>query len=121
MTMRRILPTRYGEMERFSRIQSFLGEEGFKILQQSFITIVGIGAVGGHVTEGLARAGINRLRLVDFDTVQPSNINRQIMALDTTLGRPKVEVARERIAAINPGARWRPCSCLPAMKAWNRS
>jgi tRNA A37 threonylcarbamoyladenosine dehydratase len=89
-------------MERFSRIQSFLGEERFQILQQSFITIVGIGAVGGHVTEGLARAGIGRLRLVDFDTIQPSNINRQIMALDTTLGRPKVEVARERIAAINP-------------------
>jgi tRNA A37 threonylcarbamoyladenosine dehydratase len=89
-------------MERFSRIQSFLGEERFQILQQSFITIVGIGAVGGHVTEGLARAGIGRLRLIDFDTIQPSNINRQIMALDTTLGRPKVEVARERIAAINP-------------------
>jgi tRNA threonylcarbamoyladenosine dehydratase len=92
-------------MERFSRIQSFLGEEGFQLLQQSFITIVGIGAVGGHVTEGLARAGIGRLRLVDFDTIQPSNINRQIMALETTLGRPKVEVARERVLAINPQCR----------------
>ncbi|MDO8946380.1 MAG: tRNA threonylcarbamoyladenosine dehydratase [Desulfocapsaceae bacterium] len=92
-------------MERFSRIQSFLGEEGFRQLQQSFITIVGIGAVGGHVAEGLARAGISRLRLVDFDTIHPSNINRQIMALDTTLGRPKVEVAKERIAAINPACR----------------
>lgn len=74
-------------------------------MQQSFITVVGIGAVGGHVAEALARSGINRLRLVDFDTIQPSNINRQIMALDTTLGRPKVEVARERIAAINPRCR----------------
>jgi len=92
-------------MERFSRIQSFLGEEGFKQLQQSFITIVGIGAVGGHVAEGLARSGVSRLRLVDFDTIHPSNINRQIMALDTTLGRPKVEVAKERIAAINPACR----------------
>jgi tRNA A37 threonylcarbamoyladenosine dehydratase len=72
------------------------------MLQQSFITIVGIGAVGGHVAEALARSGINRLRLIDFDTIQPSNINRQIMALDTTLGRPKVEVAKERIATINP-------------------
>jgi tRNA A37 threonylcarbamoyladenosine dehydratase len=89
-------------MERFSRIQSFLGEEGFQKLQRSFITIIGIGAVGGHVAEGLARAGIGRLRLIDFDVIQPSNINRQIMALETTLGRPKVEVARERIAAINP-------------------
>jgi tRNA A37 threonylcarbamoyladenosine dehydratase len=89
-------------MERFSRIHSFLGEEGFQLLQQSFITIVGIGAVGGHVAEALARSGSNRLRLVDFDIIQPSNINRQIMALETTLGRPKVEVAKERIAAINP-------------------
>ena len=92
-------------MERFSRIQSFLGEERFQQLQQGFITIVGIGAVGGHVAEGLARAGVNRLRLVDFDTIQPSNINRQIMALDTTLGHPKVEVAKARIAAINPRCR----------------
>ncbi len=92
-------------MERFSRIQSFLGEEGFNLLQQSFITIVGIGAVGGHVAEALARSGITRLRLVDFDTIQSSNINRQIMALDTTLGQPKVEVARKRIAAINPACR----------------
>jgi len=92
-------------MERFSRIQSFLGEEGFQRLQQSHITIVGIGAVGGHVAEALARSGIKQLRLVDFDTIQPSNINRQIMALETTLGRPKVEVAQERIATINPACR----------------
>ncbi len=89
-------------MEIFSRIRSFLGEEGFQLLQQSRITIVGIGAVGGHVAEGLARAGIGSFRLVDFDTIHASNINRQIMALDTTIGRLKVEVARERIAAINP-------------------
>jgi len=92
-------------MERFSRIRSFLGEDGFTILQRSFITIVGIGAVGGHVAEGLARAGVGRLRLVDFDIIQASNINRQIMALETTLGQPKVEAAQERIAAINPGCR----------------
>jgi len=52
--------------------------------------------------EGLARAGVGRLRLVDFDTLQPSNINRQILALESNLGRPKVEVARERILGINP-------------------
>jgi tRNA A37 threonylcarbamoyladenosine dehydratase len=74
-------------------------------LQRSFITIVGIGAVGGHVAEGLARAGVGRLRLVDFDIIQPSNINRQIMALESTLGQPKVEAAQGRIAAINPGCR----------------
>lgn len=89
-------------MERFSRITSFLGEEGFDRLQQSHITIVGLGAVGGYAAEALARAGVGRIRMVDFDTIQPSNINRQILALESTLGRPKVEVARERIAAINP-------------------
>ena len=88
-------------MERFTRIRLFLGEERFQKLQASSVTVVGLGAVGGHVVEGLARAGIGRLRLVDFDTVQPSNINRQILALETTIGRPKVEVARERVLDIN--------------------
>ena len=88
-------------MERFTRIRLFLGEERFKRVQASSVTIVGLGAVGGYVVEGLARAGITRLRLVDFDTVQPSNINRQILALESTIGRPRVEVARERVLDIN--------------------
>jgi tRNA threonylcarbamoyladenosine dehydratase len=88
-------------MERFTRIRLFLGEDRFKKLQASSVTVVGLGAVGGYVVEALARAGIARLRLVDFDTVQPSNINRQILALETTIGRPKVEVARERVLDIN--------------------
>lgn len=66
------------------------------------VTIVGIGAVGGYAAEGLARAGVGRLRLVDFDTIQKSNINRQILALEDNLGRLKVEVAQERIGRINP-------------------
>jgi tRNA A37 threonylcarbamoyladenosine dehydratase len=78
-----------------------LGEERFKLLQSRLVTVVGLGAVGGYVVEGLVRAGIGNLRVVDHDTVQPSNINRQILALETTLGRPKAEVARERILAIN--------------------
>jgi tRNA A37 threonylcarbamoyladenosine dehydratase len=89
-------------MERFTRIIQLIGEENFHRLQNSFITIVGLGAVGGYAMEGLARAGIGRLRLVDFDTVQPSNINRQILALEQTIGRSKVAVAKERILAINP-------------------
>jgi tRNA threonylcarbamoyladenosine dehydratase len=88
-------------MERFTRIRLFLGEDRFKKLQASSVTVVGLGAVGGYVVEALARAGIARLRLVDFDTVQPSNINRQILALETTIGRPKAEVARERVLDIN--------------------
>lgn len=89
-------------MEHFSRIQRFLGEERFQRLRARRVTVVGLGAVGGYVLEGLARAGINNLCLVDFDTIQPTNINRQILALTTNLGRPKVDVARERALAINP-------------------
>ncbi len=92
-------------MERFSRTRCFLGEKKFNLLQQAMITIVGIGAVGGYAAEGLARAGIGRLRLVDFDTIQPSNINRQILALENNIGKAKVEVAQERIQLINPQCR----------------
>ena len=89
-------------MERFSRTRCFLGEEKFKQLQKATVTIVGLGAVGGHAAEGLARAGIGRLRLVDFDTIQLSNINRQILALENSVGQAKVAVARDRIRLINP-------------------
>ncbi len=89
-------------MERFTRIIQLVGKKRFSKLQNSSVTIVGLGAVGGHAMEGLARAGVGQLRLVDFDTIQPSNINRQILALESNIGRPKVEAARERILAINP-------------------
>ncbi|MBU0961392.1 MAG: tRNA threonylcarbamoyladenosine dehydratase [Proteobacteria bacterium] len=89
-------------MERFSRTRCFLGEKKFALLQKAMVTIVGLGAVGGYAAEGLARAGIGHLRLVDFDTIQPSNINRQILALESTVGQAKVEAARERINQINP-------------------
>lgn len=88
-------------MERFIRTQRLLGEERFQLLQEKRVTVVGLGAVGGYVVEGLVRAGVCHLRLIDHDTIQPSNLNRQIIALETTLGRPKAEVARERALAIN--------------------
>ena len=69
------------------------------------MTVVGLGAVGGYALEGLVRAGIRHLRIIDHDTVQPSNINRQLLALETTIGRPKAEVARERVLAINSECR----------------
>ena len=94
---------RTGEaMERFTRIIQLIGKKKFARVQQSSVTIVGLGAVGGHALEGLARAGVGHFRLVDFDTLQPSNINRQILALTTNLNRPKVAVAKERVLAINP-------------------
>jgi tRNA A37 threonylcarbamoyladenosine dehydratase len=89
-------------MERFTRTRCFLGNKKFNLLQQAMVTIVGLGAVGGYAAEGLARAGIGRLRLVDFDTIQPSNINRQILALESSIGLAKVDVAKDRIKLINP-------------------
>jgi tRNA A37 threonylcarbamoyladenosine dehydratase len=93
------------KMDRFIRTQRLLGEKRFQLLQSKMVTVVGLGAVGGYVVEGLVRAGVNHLRIVDFDTIQPSNLNRQILALETTLGRPKAEVARERVLSINSECR----------------
>lgn len=95
-------------MDIFTRTRKLLGEQPFANLQNRRVTVVGLGAVGGYVVEGLARAGVLNLRLVDFDTVQPSNINRQILALNNTLGRLKTDVAAERVQAINPLCRVEP-------------
>jgi len=91
--------------QRFARIQTLLGEAACARLRESFVTVVGLGAVGSYATEALARSGIGRLRLVDFDRVQPTNFNRQLYALESNLGRLKVDVARERIAQIHPQCR----------------
>lgn len=90
-------------MERFSRARLLLGAEAFDRLAAARVVVVGLGAVGSYAVEGLARAGIGALRLVDFDLIHASNINRQLYALDSTVGRPKVEVAAERVREINPG------------------
>ncbi|PLX51428.1 MAG: tRNA threonylcarbamoyladenosine dehydratase [Desulfobulbaceae bacterium] len=92
-------------MERFVRIEKLLGKGRAAWLRRRSVTIVGIGAVGGYALEGLARAGISHIRLVDFDMVAPSNINRQILALDSTVGMLKVEAARQRVLDINPRCR----------------
>ncbi|MCE5313858.1 MAG: tRNA threonylcarbamoyladenosine dehydratase [Armatimonadota bacterium] len=88
--------------ERFTRIELMLGSDACARLREASVTVVGLGAVGSYAIEGLARSGIGKLRLVDFDKVAPSNINRQLYALTSTLGRPKCEVARERVLDINP-------------------
>jgi tRNA A37 threonylcarbamoyladenosine dehydratase len=89
-------------MEQFTRTKLILGEEKFKKLHKSRVTVLGLGAVGGYVVEGLARAGVSHLRLVDFDTVKPSNLNRQILALHSTVGQAKAELAKTRVLDINP-------------------
>lgn len=92
------------EEEQFSRTVSLLGQDAFNSIQGKRVLILGIGGVGGFVAEALARAGVKNFTLVDNDVVSKSNINRQIIALDSTLGRPKVDVMKERILDINPSA-----------------
>ncbi len=84
------------------RCEQLFGCEGIKKLHRSSVIIFGIGGVGGHALEVLARSGIGAITLVDADNVDITNINRQIIALHSTVGRPKVEVAAERIRDINP-------------------
>lgn len=91
--------------ERFSRTISLIGEEKFKKLQDSNILLLGVGGVGGYVLEGLVRAGIENFTIVDKDTVAVSNLNRQIIATENTIGKDKVLVAKERAKSINKNAK----------------
>jgi len=84
------------------RTRALVGNDGVEKLKKSRITIFGIGGVGSFAAEALARAGIGCLTLVDFDTVNLSNLNRQIIALTNTIGRLKTDVMKERISLINP-------------------
>lgn len=86
---------------RFSRLEKLIGEEKLINLSKKSVLILGVGGVGGYVAESLARCGIGTLILVDFDTVDESNINRQIIALDSTIGLKKVDVLEKRIKEIN--------------------
>ena len=92
-------------MSKFERTIALFGEEKFEKLKNSKILIFGIGGVGGYTVEALARAGIENFCLVDGDDVAESNINRQIIATTKTIGKPKVEVMKERILEINPDAK----------------
>lgn len=91
-------------MKQFSRTELLLGKEAMAKLNASKIAVFGVGGVGSYVVEALARAGVGHLILVDFDTICESNINRQVEALYSTLGRVKIEVLKERILDINPQA-----------------
>ena len=92
------------DMRRFLRIGRLLGDESVHTLSECHVTVVGMGAVGSYALEVLARSGVGHLRVVDFDTVGITNINRQLLATDSTIGIKKVQVARERILDINPDA-----------------
>ena len=86
---------------KFSRLEKVIGKENLNNLKNKSVLILGCGGVGGYVVESLARSGIGTLILVDFDVIDESNINRQIIALDSTIGKNKVDVFEERIKDIN--------------------
>ena len=92
-------------MERYSRTQLLLGREGMEKLKNAHIAVFGLGGVGGYVVEALARSGVGTLELIDHDRVSLSNINRQILATEDTVGMDKTEAALRRVQAINPGIR----------------
>ena len=91
-------------LNQFSRTALLVGQKAIDKLQHSRVAIFGIGGVGGHVAEALARSGVGCFDLIDNDTVAMTNLNRQIIATHATLGQAKVQVMAERIHAINPEA-----------------
>ncbi|MBQ1825997.1 MAG: ThiF family adenylyltransferase, partial [Firmicutes bacterium] len=87
------------------RTEMLLGRDALERLASSKVAVFGIGGVGGFVCEGLIRAGVGELELIDSDKVDVTNINRQIIALNTTVGRSKAELMKERALMINPEIR----------------
>ena len=92
-------------LDQFSRTELLIGKEGIKKLNNATVAIFGLGGVGSYVLEGLARAGIGKFILVDKDEIDITNINRQILATHSTIGKDKVELAKQRVLDINPNAK----------------
>ena len=88
--------------ERFVRTALIFGEDGMRRLSDARVAVFGVGGVGGHLVQALARAGVGHITVIDDDVVSVSNINRQAVAMDSTVGRPKVEVIVEQVRDINP-------------------
>lgn len=91
-------------MDRFERTRLIMGDEIMEKIKNSHVAVFGIGGVGGYAAEALARSGVGRIDLIDNDTVSETNINRQIIALTSTVGSFKTEVMKQRILEINPSA-----------------
>ncbi len=92
------------KLHRFSRTEILIGSAGLELLKNSAVAIIGLGGVGAYAAEALCRAGIGRLGLVDFDDICLTNVNRQLHAMDGTVGKVKVNVMAERLNLINPAA-----------------
>lgn len=91
-----------GKINQFARTEQLLGADNMEKIQSARVAVFGLGAVGSFATEALARTGVGNLQLVDFDRVDPSNLNRQLFALHSTIGREKAVLAAERAKDINP-------------------
>lgn len=104
--------------DQFSRSAMILGEENMQKIHNAKVIVFGVGGVGGYVVEALARSGVGSIDIVDNDTVSLTNINRQIIAMHSTIGRMKVDVCSERIQDINPDCKVTKYSCfyLPETK-----
>lgn len=100
-------------MEQFSRTERLIGKESLEKLKNANIIIFGLGGVGSYVAEALARSGVGKMTVVDKDTVDITNINRQLYALHSTIGKDKADVAKERILDINPE-----CEVTPVVKMY---
>ncbi|MBE6473674.1 MAG: tRNA threonylcarbamoyladenosine dehydratase [Coriobacteriaceae bacterium] len=97
---------------RFSRTQLLFGADAMEALARARVVVFGIGGVGGYCAEALARSGVGAIDLVDHDVVSPTNVNRQIVALESTIGKSKAHVMAERIADINPSCRVTAHTCF---------
>lgn len=104
--------------EEFARTELLIGRDAMIRLQNARVAVFGIGGVGGHVVEALARSGVGSIHLIDKDVVDRTNINRQMVALQSTIGRDKVDVMKERILDINPSCQVQAYKCfyLPETK-----
>ncbi len=92
----------FDKNEQFSRTEALIGREALEKLKNSSVIVFGIGGVGSYTAEALARAGVGKITVVDGDKISPSNINRQLYALHSTVGMMKTDVAKDRILDINP-------------------
>jgi tRNA A37 threonylcarbamoyladenosine dehydratase len=92
------------QKNQFTRTEILIGKENIQALHKKRVAVIGLGGVGGYAAEALARAGIGRFLLIDFDVVNLSNLNRQLLALHSTIGESKTDIMRKRILDINPKA-----------------
>ena len=99
-------------LNEFSRTELLLGQDGMKKLKSSSVAIFGVGGVGSYIAEALARSGVGKLILIDNDEVTITNLNRQLIALHSTIGRKKVDVAKDRLLDINPQATVEALDCF---------